>query len=399
MFADHLSGWIATQEGHHLRVHGHLAERHRQVGVLSAGADLPQIEATDRPSLGAPPRVASDHEGMAGLQVELGHDERRALMQMDGAGVHGVIGSGFLDDPDDAPGRTLHHADAAPDPTQREPPRWPVRARPIPPRGPDPQHAIGHQPVDEPASSGSEQLEIHRRQRQLGGRAEQVRREQVRVVWVDHGCLDRAVEDRGGVIDEVAIQRVIRPNEHRQRGPPGPASPPDLLPKRGEGARPPGQQHGVQPRDIDAEFQSRRRGQSLQAAVPQVTLQRSAFLGQITAPVCRDRSPISAGVAPSHARDHLGSDPGPGERHRLHPGIDEAPQEVGGLGHRASPLGGQVTDRPVRRSVGRPVGRSVGGPVRRSVGRPGDRPIIHRRGGGRAGARWFPQGDGERPAR
>ena len=80
-------------------------------------------------------------------------------------------------------------------------------------------------------------------------------REHVRVAGVEHGRLDRLAEQRLGVVDEVGVQRVVAGDQHRQGALPGPAGPAGLLPQRRPGAGPAGEQHRVQPGDVDAELE------------------------------------------------------------------------------------------------------------------------------------------------
>ena len=52
---------------------------------------------------------------------------------------------------------------------------------------------------------------------ELGGRAAQLRAEDVRVLRVEHGRLDRPAEDRLRVVHEVGVERIVPGDEHGQR--------------------------------------------------------------------------------------------------------------------------------------------------------------------------------------
>ena len=111
--------------------------------------------------------------------------------------------------------------------------------------------------------------------------AAQVRRQHVGVLRVQHGRLHRPLEQRLGVVDQVGVQRVVarRPAPPATAaGPPGPAG---LLPQRGPGAGPAGEQHRVQAAHVDPELEGVGRGQPQQPALPQGLLEHAPVLGQV----------------------------------------------------------------------------------------------------------------------
>ena len=65
----------------------------------------------------------------------------------------------------------------------------------------------------------------------LARRARQVRPQHVRVVRVDHRRLGGAVEQVGGVLDQVLVERIVLGHQHGQGGLASPARPPRLLPE------------------------------------------------------------------------------------------------------------------------------------------------------------------------
>ena len=72
---------------------------------------------------------------------------------------------------------------------------------------------------------------------------------------VEDGRLDRLAEQRLGMGDQVGVQRVVARHQDRRARPVAAAGPADLLPHRGAGAGEAGQQHGVEPADVDAELE------------------------------------------------------------------------------------------------------------------------------------------------
>jgi len=66
--------------------------------------------------------------------------------------------------------------------------------------------------------------------RELGRRRRQVRRQHVRVGRVEHGGLERMVQQDGRMVQQIGVQRVIAGDEHRYRVAAGPPGSPGLLP-------------------------------------------------------------------------------------------------------------------------------------------------------------------------
>ena len=142
-------------------------------------------------------------------------------------------------------------------------------------------------------------------QRRLGGGRAQVRAEHVGVVRVEDVGLDGLAEQRLGMVDQVGVQRVVARHHHAEcvaRAAPGAA---DLLPQRGPGAGEAGEQHGVEPADVDAELEGVGGGEPEQPPGAQGLLQLAALLGQVAAAVRRhlvDQAGIDLGQQPSGSR-------------------------------------------------------------------------------------------------
>ena len=127
------------------------------------------------------------------------------------------------------------------------------------PPGRDPEELTLHEVVDDVLRARAERHEVLRGERQLGRRGAEVGREDVRVGRVEHGRLDRPAEDRGRVVHEVGVERVVARHEHGKSPLPGPARAAGLLPHRGQRPRPPGEQHRVEPGHVDAQLEGRGR--------------------------------------------------------------------------------------------------------------------------------------------
>ena len=153
--------------------------------------------------------------------------------------------------------------------------------------GPPPQQPV----VDERLGNGFGVPHPHLGfgQREFGCRAEQLGPEHVRVDRVDDDALDRLVQQRAGIVDEVGVERVVARDHDDQRALPPPSRPARLLPEGGDGAGEPGQHHGVQTRDVDAQFEGVGGGQSAQPAVGQRALQAAAVLGEVAGAVGGDQ--------------------------------------------------------------------------------------------------------------
>ena len=98
-------------------------------------------------------------------------------------------------------------------------------------------------------------------------------------------ALDGPGEQRLGVVHEVLVQRVVAGHEHGQRGLPRTPRAPGLLPEARPPPGPPGHHHRIEPGDVDAQLQGRRRGHPPERAVAQPPLDGVTLLRQVAAPV------------------------------------------------------------------------------------------------------------------
>ena len=247
-------------------------------------------------------------------------------------------------------------------------------------RGPEPPGGSGSEqsPADEivehnPDRFGrAEQRQVGFGQGQLRGSAAQLRAENVGVARVQHGGLYRPAEDRLGVVHEIGVERIVAGHEHRQCALAGPAGAARLLPDRGHRARPAGEQHGVQPGDIDPELQRVGGRDPQQLAGLQPSLELASILGKVTAAVGRD--PVRQlryrfGEGPPSPQSHrLRAAPRADEGDRPSALDDQIGQQVGGLGSggpadRYSLLSAEagLQGRFPEGEHGRPAGRGIGG--------------------------------------
>lgn len=145
------------------------------------------------------------------------------------------------------------------------------------------------------------------------------------------------------MVDEERVQRVVAGHQDGQGAPAGASGAARLLPQGGAGARVAGDQYGVQPRDVDAEFEGGGGGEAEQLAGVEGAFEGAALLGEIAAAVGGDppdQRAVDLGEAfLGDQRDQLGATPGPYEGHRADALDGEVGQQVGRLG------GGRTADR------------------------------------------------------
>ena len=155
------------------------------------------------------------------------------------------------------------------------------------PVGPAAQHAVGHQLGEHGGRAGRRRRarSVGLGQRQLGRRAASCGASTYGLAGSSTRRLDRAAEQRLGVVHQVGVQRVVAGDEHDQRARPGPPGPAGLLPERRQRAGEAGEHHGVQPGDVDAELQRVGGGHPEQVAAGERRLQRAALLRQVAAAV------------------------------------------------------------------------------------------------------------------
>jgi hypothetical protein len=168
-----------------------------------------------------------------------------------------------------------------------------------------------------------------------------MRAEHVGVVGVEDRRLDRTAEQGFRVMHEIRVERVVSGDQHRDRLLAGPAGTAGLLPHRGPCAGEAGQQHGVEARHVDTEFECGGGRQTEQRAVTKGSFERSAFLRKVAGSIRRDPAAQVARdiieVASRSKRHCFGSPTRPHERDGPDAIDDEVGEQVGRFGHHRSP--------------------------------------------------------------
>ena len=176
-------------------------------------------------------------------------------------------------------------------------------------------------------------------QRQLVCRAAQVRHEHVRVVQVDHRPFRCAAEQLVGVAHHPLVELVLACDEHRQALLAGAATPPDLLPERGDRAREAAQHHGVEAADVDPELERVGGDDAAQPAAEQVGLDLATLRGQVAGSIGPHRiGQLGSDGAADVLGDQLGAAPRAAEHQGAQSGIDQPRRQQAGLGVHRPPI-------------------------------------------------------------
>ena len=159
------------------------------------------------------------------------------------------------------------------------------------------------------------------------------------------------LQQRGGVVDQVGVQRVVAGDQHDQRALAPPARPAGLLPERGDRSGEPGEHHRVQAGDVDTQLQRVGGGQAAQSPLGQGALQRGAVLGEVTGPIRRHRLGQRwcdvVQPRPCGQRSEFRTTPRPDERQGLRSLGDQVGHHAcrlrtGGAAHGRAVLPGQI---------------------------------------------------------
>ena len=196
------------------------------------------------------------------------------------------------------------------------------------------------------AAAGPKSAEVGLGERDLGGGGAQVRGQDVGVVRVEDGRLDRRAgrAPRGGGRDRCPAGRPGRPGRPARPARRGPARP-ACCHSGGAGAGIAGDEHGVQPGDVDAELQRVGGGQPEQLAGVQGRAPGRAAPRADSRRGRRRRAQVSVAVdgAPSRSwamrEIELGAAPGADEGDRAHALHREVGEQFGGLGGRRTAHG------------------------------------------------------------
>ena len=178
-----------------------------------------------------------------------------------------------------------------------------------------------------------------------------MRAENIRVGRVDHDPFDRLVQQRGGIVHQIGIQRVVSGDQHHQRAlttSPGSAG---LLPERRHRSGEAGQHDRVEPGDVDAKLQRIGGGQAPQLAVEQRPLECVAVLGQIARTIGRHRlGQLRSDVLQSRTRcqrGQFGAAPRSDKRQGARPFGDQVGHHTGRLATGGPPYRGAIFTREV----------------------------------------------------
>ena len=210
-----------------------------------------------------------------------------------------------------------------------------------------------HQRAHGVVETGTEPRVVLGGQRQLVGRARDVRLEHERVLRVHDRGLGRTGEQLVGVLRVPLVELVVAGDEHRGGAPVRATGAAGLLAQRREGAREAVDDDGVEAADVDAELERVGGGDPEQLAVGEPAFELPALLGQVAGTVRGDRGRPRAGArgredAPGVPGDELRAAAAAGEGERGVTGGDEPRQELGGLDVRRRPrAGGRVEQRPL----------------------------------------------------
>lgn len=110
--------------------------------------------------------------------------------------------------------------------------------------------------------AGVECIDFGIGERKFQCRAQQLRAEHVGVVRVGDGGLDRLVQQGLRVVHEEGIEWIVSGHEQDQGALGAASRAAGLLPERGDGAGEPGDHHGIEPCDVDAELERIRGGRA-----------------------------------------------------------------------------------------------------------------------------------------
>ena len=262
---------------------------HRHVAPPGGALGLQHLNLRHVPGGGVVVRVGAAHHHAVIVLVQGLDHVALALVHVHSPGVRLVVRLRRVHGPQQGAGVGVDNArrPAAVGP-QVHHGRRPLRVGPEPAGGTFAQVAPGHELVQELLRSSAEQFQLGDPERQFGGRGAEMRTQHVGIGGIEDGGFHRNVEDRLGMIHEVGVQRIITSHKGGNGILACPARTADLLEQRRPGSRPAGHQHRVQPRNIDAELQSRRAGDAQELAGAQGFFEGPALFRQVARAVGRD---------------------------------------------------------------------------------------------------------------
>ena len=143
------------------------------------------------------------------------------------------------------------------------------------------------------------------RQRQFGGRTDQMPAHDIRIVGIDHGRLRAAPHQLLGVVDEKLVQGVLSSHQHHGRLASTASDPSTALPGGHHRSRVSHQKTQIEAADIDAQLQGTGGNHRQQLPGSQFGLDLPAFFGQKTGSVSTDAVGKRAGAMLGPHRQQL----------------------------------------------------------------------------------------------
>ena len=253
--------------------------------------------------------VVGLHVGDAHLEVERDHPPVLTLVEVGRTGVH-LLGRASAVDVadgslpfarDDAHRCTgcVAEPDTVAGPSGADPDRDRLEAASAAPHR---QLVRLHEPADPVVEEARPPALVRVGERELVGRAPQVRVEHEGVGRVHHRRLGRAGEELHRVGGQPLVQLVAAGDEHGRRRIARPARSSRLLPERRDRAREAVDHHGVQTTDVDAELERRGGHHAGELAGEQLILDGAALLREVAAAVRPHPLAQRAGQAAPHIR-------------------------------------------------------------------------------------------------
>ncbi|CAB4776278.1 unannotated protein [freshwater metagenome] len=358
---------LPALESGHLRRHFDLAEVQHRGAYRAALLGVHHADSDVASGLGVGVAVGRHHHRDACVEVERPHFVGPSLMQVHRARMHRVGRARGVDGADQrVVGQANLHLAAGPaaQPHARcgHPLARPHRARRREPvRTANRKQSVVHEVAD-PIGEGvvAPPTFVGVTERPFERRASEVRASDERVRGVDHGPFGWAFEQRPRMSHEPLIELVVARHHHGQGWLPVTADPADLLPRRGDGAREPVDDAGVERADVDTELERRRGDHGPEVAVGECVLDLASFVGQVSRTVrahelgARRRAPLHLG------RHYFGGAPTATERDHPMVGPDERGGEQRGFAVGREPrtaewVGGWLQERDGSGALGRGV--------------------------------------------
>ncbi len=297
------------------------------------------------PRLRVPRPVEGRDQRDAIVQIERLGEIGLAAVQVDRALVHGRVGPLLLEHPEQGAGRPLDDGDRVGRArAQRDAARGRSRAAPGQSARRADELAGLHQLFGRPQRTGAEHVVIRLGQRQLVRRRAQVPDADLGIRRIEDGRFVRAPQERVGMVDEVAVERVGAGDQQREALAAPPGAPP-LLAQARDGAGESDGERAVEQADVHAELERLGRHHAQQPPRDQIALDAPPLLGRVARAIRRQT--LGHVVAPR--RDETLAREAEDELARL-AALDEADGAQSARGQ-----GGQETGGLAQRRATRPL--------------------------------------------